>query len=381
VEYNLPIATPESIDVPEFVMQADFRKVRIFVASPSDVQSEREQLAKVINELNLTITAIAPEKRVLLELVRWETHVAPSLGSDPQDVVNRQIGEYDLFVGILWKRMGTPTAVARSGTEEEFNRAYELWQQNRAFPVLLYFCQQAFPPPRLRDEVDQLGKVMDFRTKVSAMGLVADYADHDQFADVIRPHLLLVIGRMLAPNQSPTELASQLAQQRETVEALGLRQQIAALAQEYEHIRATTDAGDTRTRKMEGIASRMRSLALAAHTLVPELTASASPGQRLAAATMLQAVPKPEFLTWLAQRLGIEKPFVAYHAALALLSSVRALRLTHADKLRAALALAKEQFSNSYSGVGGDTPDRYRLLEEAENELDRPSAGTAAIPR
>lgn len=352
-------------------MQADFRKIRIFVASPSDVQSEREQLAKVINELNLTITAIAPEKRVLLELVRWETHVAPSLGFDPQDVVNRQIGEYDMFVGILWKRMGTPTAVASSGTEEEFDRAYELWQQNRNFPILLYFCQQPFPLPRLRDEVDQLGKVVDFKTKVSAMGLVADYVDHSQFADVIRPHLLLLIGRMLTPAQSPSELASQLALQQENVETFGVRQQIAALAEQYEHIRATMDSGDARTRKMEDIASRMRSLALAAHTLVPELSTSNSPGLRLAAVTMLQAVPKPEFLTWLAQRLGIEKPFVGYHAAMALLSSVRALRQTHSEQLRAALALAKEQVKQGHGGGGGDTTDRYQLLLQAEKELNR----------
>jgi len=362
-------------------MQTDFRKVRIFVASPSDVQSEREQLARVINELNLTITAIAPDKRVLLELVRWETHVAPGLGSDPQEVVNRQIGEYDLFVGILWKRMGTPTAVATSGTEEEFNRAFEVWQQNRAFPVLLYFCQQPFPPPRLKDEVEQLGKVVDFRSKVSAMGLVADYTEHSQFADVIRPHLLLVVGRMLAPNQSPTELAGQLAQQRQNVETSGVRQQIAALAQEYEHIRATMDAGDARTRKMEGVVSRMRPLALAAHTLVPELAASTSPGHRLAAAIMLQAVPKPEFLTWLAQRLGIEKPFIGYHAALALLSSVRVLRPTHTEKLRAVLALAKEPFKNTYRRGDGDTTDRYRLLEEAEHELDRAPTGSAPPQR
>jgi hypothetical protein len=353
-------------------MQANFRKIRIFVASPSDVQAEREQLAKVINELNLTITALAPEKRVLLELVRWETHVVPSLGSDAQDVVNQQIGEYDVFVGILWKRMGTPTAVATSGTEEEFNRAYRVWQSNRTLPILLYFCQRPFPLPRLREEVDQLGKVVDFRTKVSAMGLVADYSDHDQFADIIRPHLLLVFGRMLAPEQSPTEIATQLAQQRENVETSGIRQQVAALAQEYEHIRSTMDAGDSRTRKMETVASRMRSLALAAHTLIPELTASPSAGHRLAAVTMLQAVPKPEFLIWLAQRLGIEKPFVGYQAAMALLSSVRALRLTYSDKLREAVALAKEQFKKNFSGSGFDTTDRYHLLEEAETELDRP---------
>jgi Domain of unknown function (DUF4062) len=351
-------------------MPGDYRKVRVFVASPSDVQLERDQLAKVLNELNLTITAIAPEKRIVLELVRWETHVAPDFGRDPQDVVNRQIGKYDVFVGILWKRMGTPTTVAASGTEEEFNRAYEQWQTNRNFPVLLYFCQQPFPPPRIKDEVEQLGKVVDFRTKVSTMGIVADYADHNQFADVIRPHLLLVIGRMLAPEQSPTETASQLAQQRENVETLGVRQQIAALAQEYEHIRATMDAGDTRTRRMEILASRMRSLALTAHTLVPELAASMSAGQRLAAVMMLQAVPKPEFLTWLAQRLGIEKPFVAYHAATALLSSVRTLRRTHTRELRDALALAEEQFKKNFRGAG-DTTDRYQVLQEAQRELER----------
>jgi len=29
------------------------------------------------------------------------------MGRDAQDVVNQQIGEYDIFVGIIWKRMGT----------------------------------------------------------------------------------------------------------------------------------------------------------------------------------------------------------------------------------------------------------------------------------
>src|SRR5437870_2760491 len=80
--------------------RTQYRKIRIFVASPGDVQSERDQLVKVVRELNLTIGAIAPEKNVVLELVRWETHVHPGLGSDAQKVVNSQIGEYDIFVGL-----------------------------------------------------------------------------------------------------------------------------------------------------------------------------------------------------------------------------------------------------------------------------------------
>jgi hypothetical protein len=106
-------------------MLTQVRKVRIFVASPGDLESERNQLFKVVTELNLTISAIAPEKGVVLELVRWETNAAPGLGVDPQKVVNEQIGDYDIFVGMMWKRMGTPTTTAQSGTEEEFQRAYE----------------------------------------------------------------------------------------------------------------------------------------------------------------------------------------------------------------------------------------------------------------
>src|SRR6478672_7433571 len=112
------------------------KKVRIFVASPGDVQSERDQLFKVINELNLTISALAPEKGIVLELVRWETHVHPGVAPDPQKVINSQIGDYDIFGGMMWKRMGTPTRTWQSWTEEELERAYAKWRKDNSFPVL-----------------------------------------------------------------------------------------------------------------------------------------------------------------------------------------------------------------------------------------------------
>jgi hypothetical protein len=100
----------------------------------------------------------------VLELVRWETHVHPDLGLDAQKVVNDQIGDYDIFVGVMWKRLGTQTTTAGSGTEEEFRRAYERWQKE-SLPVLFYFCQAPFPPPRTKEEVEQLGKVGTFASK------------------------------------------------------------------------------------------------------------------------------------------------------------------------------------------------------------------------
>ena len=44
-------------------------KIRIFLASPGDVRAEREQLAKVVQELNTTLSVLAPEKGIVVELV------------------------------------------------------------------------------------------------------------------------------------------------------------------------------------------------------------------------------------------------------------------------------------------------------------------------
>src|SRR5450759_4663688 len=97
-------------------MSEQVQKIRIFVASPGDVGKEREGLKDVVQELN---TTIAPYKGLALELVKWETHATPNMGR-AQGVINSQLGEYDIFVGLMWKRFGTPTGKAEYGTEEEF---------------------------------------------------------------------------------------------------------------------------------------------------------------------------------------------------------------------------------------------------------------------
>jgi len=86
-----------------------YRKVRIFVASPGDVSEERARLARVVESMNRTGN-VAERLGLTLELLRWETHVAPDVGR-PQQVVFDQLDphEWDIFVGILWMRFGTRT--------------------------------------------------------------------------------------------------------------------------------------------------------------------------------------------------------------------------------------------------------------------------------
>lgn len=161
--------------------------LKVFVASPNDVADERDKLAEVIQELNKSID---PNKGIQLELVRWETDVHPDAGTDPQGVINAQIGDdYDIFVGILSKRFGTPTPRAESGTDEEFRNANNKYKKNPgSVKVMVYFKNEQ---ARL-DEIDleQLSKVREFKESLGEKGVLWwQFDTAEQFAQFVRIHL------------------------------------------------------------------------------------------------------------------------------------------------------------------------------------------------
>jgi hypothetical protein len=165
-------------------MTQQVTRVRVFVASPGDVQPEGNSLHSVIEELN---TTLGQRFGFIIELVGWETHCQPAMGR-PQAVINEQIGEYDIFVGIMWKRFGMPTGEADSGTEEEFNLAYTAWQRDNTRQVTFYFSQALYTL-NSAEEVEQIAKVIAFKKELMDKGLVWEYPMAGKFPDVIRPHL------------------------------------------------------------------------------------------------------------------------------------------------------------------------------------------------
>lgn len=328
-------------------MSSPSRKVRIFVASPGDVQAERDGLSKVVSELNLTISAIAPEKGIVLELVRYETHAHPGLGEDAQDVINRQALDYDIFVGVMWKRFGTQTKRAGSGTAEEFQHAYEKWEKDNALPVLFYFRQTPLAVPKTTDEVKQLLKVVEFRDEMSQCGLVWEYEDERGFADIIRPHLILVLSKMFSRAASPAEAAESAVRSSPESDLDSIRQRVKELADTYNELRRTMRSGSARSSQMSKVASQLRAMALSIYPLLPDLTDSASAGERLAAVSALEELPNPKYLTWLAQRLGVEKPYLGYRASQALLAAARTLGGgEHHGEILAAIETAEEALAS-----------------------------------
>jgi hypothetical protein len=83
-------------------MPRDDRVFSVLVACPSDVQEEASLVHSAVEEINLGMASLQAAR---LEVVNWQSHASPGIGSDAQDVINRQLPEdYDIFLGVMWAR-------------------------------------------------------------------------------------------------------------------------------------------------------------------------------------------------------------------------------------------------------------------------------------
>lgn len=184
-------------------------KIRLFNASPGDVAEERQSLAEiVVPELGRILgafAAVGSSPEVELEAIRWETHSWPDVGDDAQDVINRQLSDFDIFVGVMWKRFGTPTKRAGSGTGEEFERAYQLYRKFGLPRIMFYFRTAPFYPGS-RAEIDQLARVFDFRERLEELGVrYWEYGEPIDFERFVREHLLRQILELAHNPPQPDE--------------------------------------------------------------------------------------------------------------------------------------------------------------------------------
>jgi hypothetical protein len=345
------------------------RRIRVFLSSPSDVADERRQCVEAVEELNSLMRALIPDRELELEVVTWEADTFPDLTGSPQGVVDSQLGfDYDVFLGIMWARFGTPTESAGSGTENEFRAARQGWsEKRRPSHIVFYFCDADVKMKgRTPAELQQLVDVRSFRDELRHLGLIGSYDDRARFGDMVRKDLALLVGGILRSEQHRPPSREELAARVPPADLAVVRGQVGELAAEYGRIRETMDSGAERTRRMEVVASRMRTMAESLFPLLPELHTSTNPGERLAAVCTLQAIPDRRYLTWLADRLPPETPFVGYHAALALLAAARALPPEELEAVASSLDLALAHSRR----LRPDT-DRNITLRHAADELTR----------
>jgi NACHT domain/Sulfatase-modifying factor enzyme 1 len=165
-------------------MPRDIRELKIFLASPGDVQKERLIAREVIESVN---QAVADTRGISLRAIGWED-VPPDLG-DPQNLINDYSETADLVVVIFWRRFGSPTTKFQSGTLEEFTLAKERWEKNGVPQVKLYFRQ--IDKHSVSDPGPELSRVLEFKKHFESdrTGLFSVFKNPSEFRKKFTQHL------------------------------------------------------------------------------------------------------------------------------------------------------------------------------------------------
>ena len=185
------------------------RKVlKVFVSSPADVLFEREQAFRTIEDVNRIQAMMG--KPFGLEVYAWEGRTYPEAGL-PQEVIQKQIpiDRCDIFIGIFWKRFGTPPGTVRprdgrpylSGTEQEIDEAFEARRKSPIGRPVIMLYRKTDPLPIKMTEEDYLqhARVIEFFRQCEPGGehpaLVCEFRG-DQFGSLLTDHLLRVLRRL-----------------------------------------------------------------------------------------------------------------------------------------------------------------------------------------
>lgn len=128
----------------------------VFLASPSDLNNERKITREAVERVNALLS-----RRVgwHIELLGWEDTL-PGY-SRPQEDINKDVDSCDLFVGMVWRRWGTPTGECCSGFHEEFRRTRDRRLKEGNPEIWLFF--KAIDEDSLQDPGSQLKRVLDFK--------------------------------------------------------------------------------------------------------------------------------------------------------------------------------------------------------------------------
>lgn len=145
-------------------MPTDTRSYKVFIASPSDAQEER-------NELKITVECIrwngSPLPGVEIEMrpVLYEELGIDFGETDPQSVINKAVTSCDYMIAIFRERVGTQTQRSPSGTIEEIGLYLSQFKEDKSTPN----CIKVFLKSEHRREIErELSKhISNFENRIT----------------------------------------------------------------------------------------------------------------------------------------------------------------------------------------------------------------------
>ena len=167
------------------------RKLFVFISCPDDVKREKKIAEEVCRQLTKTL---GPSKGIKIIPVQWEKDVVPVItGEGAQAEIDKQIGQnYDIYIGIMWKRFGNKQQNGLTPTEHEFNKALER-RKNTGKPVVQFHFKLEPYCPQNEYEKSQIAEVERFKQKIRDLGLYGSFESGEDLRKKLSHHLREII--------------------------------------------------------------------------------------------------------------------------------------------------------------------------------------------
>ena len=122
------------------------KQIKVVISYPSDVDKEKDIIVKLCDTLS---NHIFVKKNIHIKLIDWAENVPRIItGEGPQRTIDKYFKEqdYDIYIGILWKRFGEPKTNGLTPTEGEFEDAFKRYKKTGRPLITFFFKEEKFYP-------------------------------------------------------------------------------------------------------------------------------------------------------------------------------------------------------------------------------------------
>ncbi|UXY32750.1 DUF4062 domain-containing protein [Streptomyces sp. HUAS TT20] len=160
----------------------------VFIASPGDLVDERNAVRQAVASVN---SLFASKVALRLRVTGWE-ETQPSFGR-PQAVINPLVEQCDVFIGLLYRKWGTPTGEYTSGFEEEYEQAASRARNGERPRISIFF--KRVPDDQIEDAGPSLSRVLAFKRRLEDqhIALYRQFDSTSDFRDLVTHYLTSVI--------------------------------------------------------------------------------------------------------------------------------------------------------------------------------------------
>lgn len=163
-------------------MSQTVRQIKVVISCPSDVDKEKDIIISLCNTLSNHIFA---KKNIHIKSIHWAKDVPRVItGEGPQGIIDKYLEDqdYDIYIGILWKRFGDPQPNGLTPTESEFEDALKRYEKIRRPLIKFLFKTEKFYPND-EYETSQFLALQKFKKRIKPLGLYDSFTTDLEFQE------------------------------------------------------------------------------------------------------------------------------------------------------------------------------------------------------